>query len=121
MAQNVGGSSQVNPLIAFAILGLLVNRAVDFLRNAFDKQDRIPKAYWLLAAWLLGIVLALIICNTHALVAYFHMNMTGTGCLNVVLAGLGFGSVAGFWHEFLSRLSGAPAPTPKGLAPRPKG
>lgn len=118
----MGGASQVmNAVTAFAILGLLTNRLVDFLRNAFDKTDRIPKAYWLLAAWVLGIGLALIICNTHALVAYFHLNMTGTGCLNVVLAGLGFGSVAGFWHEVLSRLSGPPAATPKGLTPTPKG
>lgn len=109
----------MNALIAFGILGLVINRAVDFLRNAFDKTDRIPKAYWLLAPWALGILLSWLICLDHTLTAYLHLDMQH-GCTSVVLAGLGFGSVAGFWHELMSRLSGAPAATPKGLKPRPK-
>lgn len=110
----------MDAVTAFAIMGLLVNRLVDFARNAFDKHDRVPKAYWLLIAWALGIVLALVVCNYHAATAYFHLNMQSNGCVTAVLAGLGFGSIAGFWHEVLSRLSGAPAATPKGLRPTPK-
>jgi hypothetical protein len=106
----------MDTLTFFALLGLIVNRGVDFLRNAFDKDDKIPKAWWLLIAWGLGIILAFIVCNMEGLSSRF--GLPGKGCTGAVLVGMGLGSVAGFWHELLDRLGGAPAPTPKGLLPR---
>ena len=102
-------------VIIFGLVGLFVNRAVDFLRNAFDKNDRVPKAYWLLAAWGVGILVALLTCNVAPLAHL--LNVSGSSCVNTVVAGLGFGSVAGFWHEVLDALSSlsGPSSTPKGL------
>jgi hypothetical protein len=108
----------MNSVVVFGIVGLIANRGVDFLRTAFDKTDRIPKAYWLLAAWAIGIGLAFVLCNTGALASLLKLPQDAS-CVGIVLVGAGFGSVAGFWHELLSALSGRsiPATTPKGLLP----
>lgn len=105
-------------VVVFAIAGLLVNRAIDLIRTGLDKDDSIPKAWWLLGAWLLGIALAWASCGTG--LGGFIGIENAPGCFDQVLAGLGFGSVAGFWHEILSALSAMspPAATPKGLLPR---
>jgi len=101
--------------VLWLILGQIVTKATDALRS-LDKSDRIPKLWWLLAAQGLGIGLALIVCNTHAIAG--RLGLAGAGCADQVLIGMGFGSIASFLHEVQSRLSGAPAATPKGLVPR---
>lgn len=102
-------------LVILGVVGLVVTRGVDFLRTAFDKHDSVPKAYWLLAAWVIGIGVAWAVSTYHPLTAMLHLPDQGT--FGIVLTGLGFGSVAGFWHEALSALSARSgvAATPKGL------
>lgn len=111
----------LSPTLAFAILGLLVNRVVDFARNGLDKTDRIPKAIWLLIAWGIGIVVAFVVSASNSLQAFFGLEaLDKNTVLTAVLFGMGFGSIGGFWHEVMSWFSGAPAPTPKGFKPNPK-
>ena len=106
----------MDTVVIFAIMGIIITKVIDFLRNAFDKEDRIPKAWWNLAAFALGIGLAYAVCG----VAFVHskLGLPDEGCTDQVLIGLGFGAVSGFWHELLDALGGAPAATPKGLLPR---
>lgn len=107
-------------LFFFAIVGLITNRGVDLLRTALDKNDRIPKSWWLLASWGLGVLLAFIACSNDATTALIGLP-TDMSCVDVVLVGAGLGSSAGFWHELLSALSvrSGVAATPKGLLPGP--
>lgn len=108
----------MEPAVAFAFLALIVNRGVDFIRNAFDKSERVPKAWWLLIAWGVGILVALGVCTSDGAAAFFGIMRNGD-CINAILAGAGLGSVAGFWHELLAALgSKTQAATPKGLIPR---
>lgn len=105
--------------MAFTIIGLVVHQAVAFLRNAFDKNDRVPKAVWNLVPWALGILIAVVICNVHQLQNW--LSLTSPDCVATVLIGLGFGSVAAFWHSVLGWLgAGHPSPNPKGLKARAK-
>ena len=112
----------LSPVLAFSVLGLLVNRVVDFIRNAFDKTDRIPKAVWLLIAWGIGIAVAFLVASSNSIQAFFSMEAEDKNTvLTAVLFGMGFGSVAGFWHEVLAFFGAStPAHTPKGLKPGPK-
>lgn len=104
----------MNAVVAFAILGLLIHQGVAFVRNAFDKRDRVPKAAWILLAWGTGIGLAYGICAFHTLQAYFHLQ--APDCAATLLQGLGFGSVAAFWHSVMGYLGAAhPSPNPKGV------
>lgn len=109
----------MSTILAFSIIGLVIHQAVAFLRNAFDKNDRLPKALWNLVPWMLGIIVAVILCNVHSLQNWLHL--ASPDCVATVLLGLGFGSVAAFWHSVLGWL-GAPhvSINPKGLSARAK-
>lgn len=100
----------------FLFLSAIVMKVVDFTRNAFDKFDRIPKAWWNLYAWAVGAGIAWIACTVDAVALRLHVPQ-GQGCVGFILTGLGLGSVAALLHEVASRLS-VGSKTPKGLLPR---
>lgn len=111
----------MDTVVLFGLVGIVLTKVIDLLRNAFDKNDRIPKAYINIAAFVLGIGAAALICSVDAVRTFAHLPADAT-CRDFVLQGLGFGAVSSFWHELLSALSArsGPAATPKGLIPGPK-
>jgi hypothetical protein len=96
--------------------GLIVSRIVDPARNAFDKNARIPKGYWLAFAALVGIGFAFLACNTSDATA----NVLGRSARHRVpyqaLVGWGYAGTAGARHEILTALSHVrgDSGTPKG-------
>jgi hypothetical protein len=110
----------MNTLLVFGIVGQAITKGVDAIRTGFDKEDRVPKVYWLLLAQAVGIAVAYGVAHSPPLAAYLHVPLKGA--FDTVLVGVGLGGVSSFLHELnsaLSARSGAAA-TPKGLKPTPK-
>jgi xanthine/uracil/vitamin C permease (AzgA family) len=108
-------------IAGFTLGGLVVSRFVDLVRNAFDKNARIPKAYWLAFAAAVGIGFAFLACSLSDATATAFGVQRGPDCLNQALVGLGYAGTAGAWHEILTALShvSGDSGTPKGLVPKP--
>lgn len=100
-------------LLATALpLAVLVTKAVDTTRNLIDKDDKLPKATWNVAAFVFGLALALgwqfNLASALAAVVPSLQNTTSLdGVAGQLLTGLAIGAMASFWHEKLSEWSAA--------------
>lgn len=87
----------------WTVLGLLVTKAVDTIRNGLDPQNRAPKVVWNLVSFGLGIILAF----SFAVNAFAEFKATKVApAAGKILTGLGLGGVAALGHEGMSALSG---------------
>jgi len=95
-------------LVAAGPLAILVTKSVDFLRNAFDKEDKYKGSWvWNVAAFAIGagycLGFAVNLAATIALRPELATRLTGVW--GEVLTGLAVGAVASFWHEQMSAAS----------------
>lgn len=109
-----------NTLLVLGIVGLAITKGVDALRTGLDKQDRVPKVYWLLLAQGAGIAIAYGVAHSPPLANLLHVPLEGA--FETVILGCGLGGTSSFLHELMSALSARSgvAATPKGLVPTPK-
>lgn len=109
-----------NTVLILGILGLAITKGVDAIRTAFDKQDRVPKVYWLLLAQAAGIGIAFGVSHSPPLANLLHIPLDGA--FETIIAGMGLGGTSSFLHELMSALSSVSgdAATPKGLKATPK-
>lgn len=98
-------------LAVIAGLSLGVTKIVDTARNAFDRDDTLPKWTWNLAAFAVGIGFCVgweknITADLFHMVPALARDVDGlTGIGGYVISGLMVGGFAGFGHELLDRLS----------------
>lgn len=100
----------VAAVLVFGPFSQLVTKAVDTLRNAFDRRGRLPKVTWNISAFVVGVALALLFgINLAAQVAKTFPALVDTTVLDstwgVVLTGLISGAMASYWHERNDALS----------------
>lgn len=89
-------------------LSVLVTKAVDLVRNTFDKGNRAPKWAWQLVAFAFGILAAVMyrqadVSQVPGLPPIFE-GATGTGAY--IIVGLAIGAAASGFHELFDALSG---------------
>jgi hypothetical protein len=90
-----------------AIVGpvsLMVTKLVDLIRNAIDPNDTVPKTWWNVASFGLGIAVASV-WHINAAVSMLPADSQLQDWGGIVLTGLVVGAVASGWHELLDALS----------------
>lgn len=93
----------MNPAIATVTLfALIVTKLVDFLRNAFDPDNKMPAWIWQLTAVTFGIVIAFV-WALNALEAISHT--PAQGAAGQFITGIAMGAAASGWHELLDAFS----------------
>ncbi len=96
--------SPVSGATAVAILALITTKVVDAFRQ-LDPADKLPKITWIVAAWIVGIVVCLI-WQINALVGLDFGRATRlTGIAGQVVTGFLTGAGGSAWHELLDNLS----------------
>jgi hypothetical protein len=86
------------------VFGMVVTKTVDVLRNAFDNDDTLPKWLWNLAAFGLGIGMALV-WQINMLDNYSDKDSIVQGLTGRVLTGIAIGGVSSGYHELFDVLS----------------
>lgn len=98
-------------LSTFLVLGAVVTKSVDLIRNLVDKDDSLPKATWNFVALLVGVAYCVgwqidAAASLLALVpALAEQSSRLTGVAGQVITGLLAGGAAGFLHELFDNLS----------------
>lgn len=99
-------------LAAFTVVGAVVTKTVDLIRNLVDKADTFPKWVWNVAAFAVGVAYALgwsvnlapAVVGLVPALAGHTSSLQGTS--GELLTGVLAGGFAGFLHELMDVLSG---------------
>jgi hypothetical protein len=91
-------------------LAVLITKGVDLIRNLVDSSGKLPKFTWNIAAFVLGLIIALgWQINFAAALADVIPSLQNTtsldGVAGQILTGLAAGAMASFWHEKLDQWS----------------
>ncbi len=92
-------------LTALTAYGVTVTKVVDALRK-LDKDDDKPKILWQIAAFVVGVIIALGF-GVNVFESDFAGHSWATGISGQLLTGLAIGAAGSGWHEVLDALSGA--------------
>lgn len=97
-----GGTTEV--VAVATVFGVVVTKTVDLVRNAFDKDDKLPKWTWNVVAFGLGIAIALV-WQINMLDNYSEEGSIVQGIFGRVLTGIAIGGVSSGYHELFDVLS----------------
>jgi hypothetical protein len=86
-------------VIPFLIVAGGITKLVDFIRNAFDKNDSWPKWAWNVAPFAFGLLSAFILNVELATPPEGILRINPSEALLRVATGLGLGAFASGWHE----------------------
>ncbi len=112
LAQTTSDFGQIGPAIAW--LGALavafgpgamgITKLVDFLRDTFDKTDKLPRFTWIVAAFVIALAICLgfevnIIGGFFKELPAFSGSSSMDGVSGQILTGIGLAGAASYWHE----------------------
>jgi hypothetical protein len=98
-------------LVAVMPIAMFCTKVTDFVRNAFDKNDSLPKAVWNVVPIVAGVGLCLgfqlnAVENLAKSIPALAASTALAGVAGQVLTGLLMGTFAGYWHDKMSSWGG---------------
>jgi hypothetical protein len=106
-------TAALTALVVVALpLAVLVAKAVDFVRNLVDTEDKLPHWLWNVVAFVAGIALCLgwginLMSAVVAAVPALSHKAGTQDVLGQVLTGMAVGAMAGFWHDKMAAWAAA--------------